>query len=112
MIKVVKTDVTFHSLLQMWVQFTNPCSLDQWIHYFFIGPHSFQLVNSLKIQWNHLAYRDTFYCSDFSIEHHVSINPNASVFLLVQTHWFFVGPNAKTNVGTIKKIALIFNTIV
>jgi hypothetical protein len=35
----------------MWVQFTNPRSL--------------QLVNSLKIQWNHLAYKDTFCCSEY-----------------------------------------------
>jgi hypothetical protein len=40
-----------------------PCSLEQWIHYFFTSPRSLQLVNSLKIQWNHLVYRDNFYCS-------------------------------------------------
>ncbi len=45
---------------KMWVQFTNPYSLDQWIHYFFTSPCSLQLVNSLKIQWNHLKYMDTF----------------------------------------------------
>jgi hypothetical protein len=44
----------------MCVQFTSPCSLDQWIHCFFISPRSLQLVNSLKIQWNHLVYKDTF----------------------------------------------------
>jgi hypothetical protein len=27
---------------KMWVQFTSPCSLNQWIHYFFIGPRSLQ----------------------------------------------------------------------
>jgi hypothetical protein len=34
---------------KMWVQFTSPYSPNQWIHCFFIGPHSLQLVNSLKI---------------------------------------------------------------
>ncbi len=34
---------------KMWVQFVSPCSLDQWIHYFFIGPYSLQIVNSLQI---------------------------------------------------------------
>ncbi len=52
----------YHHYYKMWVQFTSPHSLDHWIHYFFIGPHSLQLVNSLKIQWNHLAYKDTFCC--------------------------------------------------
>jgi hypothetical protein len=47
----------------MWVQFTSPRSLGQWIHCFFIGPRSLQLMNSFKIQWNHLAYKDTFCCS-------------------------------------------------
>jgi hypothetical protein len=37
-----------------------PRSLDQWIHYFFTGLGSLEPVNSLKIQWNHLRYRDTF----------------------------------------------------
>jgi hypothetical protein len=48
---------------KMWVQFTSPCSLDQWIHCFFIGLRSLQPVNSFKIQWNHLVYKDTFCCS-------------------------------------------------
>jgi len=48
---------------KMWVQFINICSLDQWTHYFFTSPHSIQPINSLKIQWNHLAYKDTFCCS-------------------------------------------------
>ncbi len=38
---------------KMWVQFTSP--------------HSLQSVNSLKIKWNHLAYRDTFCCSDINV---------------------------------------------
>jgi hypothetical protein len=46
----------FSHYYKMWVQFISFCSLDQWIHYFFISPHSLQLMNSLKIQWNHLAY--------------------------------------------------------
>jgi hypothetical protein len=37
---------------KMWVQFTSPCSLDQWIHCFFTNPRSLQPMNSLKIQWN------------------------------------------------------------
>ncbi len=49
---------------KMWVQFIGPHSLDQLIHCFFTIPHSLQLMNSLKIQWNHLVYRDTFCCSD------------------------------------------------
>jgi hypothetical protein len=48
---------------EMWVQFISPCSLDYWIHYFFIGPRSLQLAKSLKIQWNHLAYKGIFCCS-------------------------------------------------
>jgi hypothetical protein len=48
---------------KMWVQFISLHSLYQWIHYFFTGPRSLQLVNSFKIQWNHLAYRDTFCCN-------------------------------------------------
>jgi hypothetical protein len=40
----------------------SPHSLDKWIHYFFISPHSLQLINSFKIQWNQLAYMDTFCC--------------------------------------------------
>ncbi len=51
---------------KMWVQFISPRSLNQWIHCFFIGPCSLQPMNSLKIQWNQLAYRDTFCCSDCS----------------------------------------------
>jgi hypothetical protein len=48
----------------MWVQFMSPYSLDLWIHYFFIGSYSLQQqVNSLKIQWNHFVYKDTFCCS-------------------------------------------------
>jgi len=47
---------------KMWVQFTSPRSLDQWIHCFFIGPCSLQPVNSFKIYWN--AYKDTFCYSD------------------------------------------------
>jgi hypothetical protein len=45
---------------KMWMQFSSPRSLDQWIHCFFTGPCSLQPMNSLKIQWNHLAYGDTF----------------------------------------------------
>jgi hypothetical protein len=48
----------------MWVQFTNPCSLTQWIHYFVYGPRSLQPVNSFKIQWNHLVYKDSFCCNE------------------------------------------------
>ncbi len=51
---------------KMWVQFINPYLVDQWIHCFFTGPHSLQPVNSLKTQWNHLAYRDTFCCSEWN----------------------------------------------
>jgi hypothetical protein len=58
---------SFH-YYKMWVQFTSPRSLDQWIHYFFIGPRSLQPVNSFKIQWNHLVYMDTFCCSVFSFQ--------------------------------------------
>jgi len=50
----------------MWVQFTSPYSLDQWIHYFFTGPGSLQPVNSLKIRWNHLTYKDTFSCNNLN----------------------------------------------
>ncbi len=49
---------------KMWVHFISPHSLDQWIHCFFTGPYSLQPMNSLKIQWNHLAYMDTFCCND------------------------------------------------
>ncbi len=45
---------------KMWVQFSNPYSPNQWIHCFFTGPHSLQPVNSFKIQWNCLVYKDTF----------------------------------------------------
>jgi hypothetical protein len=55
----------FHHYYKMWVQFANPYSLDQWIHFFFTSPCSPQPMNSFKIQWNHLAYRDTFCCSAF-----------------------------------------------
>jgi hypothetical protein len=48
---------------KMWVQFISPHSLSQWIHCFFASPSSLQPVNSLKIQWNHLTYKDTFCCS-------------------------------------------------
>jgi len=60
----------YHSLhyYKMWAQFTSPCSLDQWIHCFPTSPRSLQLVNSLKIQWNHLAYRDTFCCSSYPMK--------------------------------------------
>lgn len=47
-----------------WVKFTGPCSLDQWIHYFFIRSHSLYLVNSFLIQWNHFVYKDTFCCNE------------------------------------------------
>jgi hypothetical protein len=57
----------FHLMVQlskhyykMWVQFISPHSLDQWIHYFPTKSCSLQIVNSLKIQWNHLAHKDTF----------------------------------------------------
>jgi hypothetical protein len=43
----------------MQVQFISSRSLDPWIHHFFIGPHSLQRANTLNIQWNHLAYKDT-----------------------------------------------------
>ncbi len=36
-----------------------------WIHYIPIRSHSLRLMNSLKIQWNHLAYKDTFCWSEF-----------------------------------------------
>jgi hypothetical protein len=44
---------------EVWLPTTTKCGcnslvprlLDHWIHYFFIGPYSLQLVNSLKIQW-------------------------------------------------------------
>jgi hypothetical protein len=57
---------------KMWVQFTSPHSLDQWIHCFFSSPHSLQPVNSLKIQWNHLVYRDTFCCNECTHLHNHS----------------------------------------
>ncbi len=50
---------------KIWVQFTSPHSLDRWIHCLFIGPCSLQPMNSLKIQWNHLTYRDTVCCSEW-----------------------------------------------
>jgi hypothetical protein len=49
---------------KMWVQFTSPHSLGQWIHYFPIRSHSLWPMNSLNIQWNHLAYKDTFCYSE------------------------------------------------
>ncbi len=61
---------------KMWAQFTIPHSLNQWIHYFFIGPYSLQPMNSFKIQWNHLAYRDTFWSNHTS---HVFRISNQSV---------------------------------
>jgi hypothetical protein len=48
----------------MWVQFTSPRSLDQWIRRFLTTSCSLQLVNSFIIQWNHLAYKDTFCCNE------------------------------------------------
>ncbi len=49
---------------KMWVQFTNPHSLTQWIHYFSTSPHLLKLMKSLKIYWNHLAYKDIFCCNE------------------------------------------------
>ncbi len=46
---------------KMRAQFISPRSLDQWIHCFFTGPCSLRSLNSFKIQWNHLVYRDTFW---------------------------------------------------
>jgi hypothetical protein len=34
---------------KMWVQFINPHSLDQWIHYYPTSPHLLRLANALKI---------------------------------------------------------------
>jgi len=34
---------------KMWVHFTSPSSLDQWIHYFPSRSHSLQPINSLKM---------------------------------------------------------------
>jgi hypothetical protein len=34
------------------------------IHYYKMWVQFTRLVNLLKIQWNHLAYKDTFCCSD------------------------------------------------
>ncbi len=50
---------------------SSPCSLDQWIHYFFTSLSSLQLVNLLKIHWNHLVYRDNF-CYSVNIQWMVS----------------------------------------
>jgi hypothetical protein len=55
----------FFHYFKTWVQFTSPRSQDQWIHCFFTSPCSLQIMNSLKIQWNHLAYMDTFCCSAY-----------------------------------------------
>jgi hypothetical protein len=49
----------------MWVKFTNPYSLNYWIHCIPIRFHSLQPMNSFKIQWNHLAYKVTFCCNDY-----------------------------------------------
>jgi hypothetical protein len=62
-----KWDACFNHYYKMWVEFTSPCSLNQWIHYFFISPHPLQLVNSLKIQWNHLACKGTFCCNEHNL---------------------------------------------
>jgi hypothetical protein len=56
----------FFVLLQNVGAITSPHSLNPWIHYFFTGLCSLQPVNSLKIQWNHWAYRDTFCCSNLN----------------------------------------------
>jgi hypothetical protein len=48
----------------MWVQFINPHSLNQWIHYSPTSPRLLRLMNSLKIYWNHLAYKDTICYSE------------------------------------------------
>ncbi len=53
--------VWIYHYYKMWVQFISPCSLDQWIHCFFISLHSLQPVNSLKIQWNHLIWIYHYY---------------------------------------------------
>jgi hypothetical protein len=38
-----------HHYYKMWVQFTDPCSLDQWIHYFFTGLCSLQTFSLISI---------------------------------------------------------------
>ncbi len=43
-----RTSIKLFHYYKMWVQFISPCSLDQWIHYFFTSPHSLQPMNSLK----------------------------------------------------------------
>jgi len=48
---------------KMWVQFISPHFVNHWIHYILIRSCSLGPVNSLKIQWNHLAYRKAFCCS-------------------------------------------------
>jgi hypothetical protein len=40
---------TLRHYYKMWVQFTSPCSLDQWVHCFFIGARSLQPVNSINL---------------------------------------------------------------
>jgi hypothetical protein len=55
--------VTNAHYYKMWVQFTSPHSIEEWICYFFTNPHSLQLMNWLKIQWNHLVYQNTFCCN-------------------------------------------------
>jgi hypothetical protein len=59
----LKVHVNLIYYYKMWVQFTSPCSLGQWIHCFPSRSHSLWPMNSFNIQWNHLAYRDTFCCS-------------------------------------------------
>jgi len=58
MMAMLRSTIWTKHYYKMRVQFTIPCSLNQWIHYLFASPCSF------KIQWNHLAYEDTFCCSE------------------------------------------------
>jgi hypothetical protein len=59
-----KSTDTVETLLQNVVQFTNSCSLDEWIHCIPTRSFSLGLVNSLNIQWNHFMYKVAFCCSE------------------------------------------------
>jgi hypothetical protein len=72
-------------------------SVDQWIHCFVNSPHSLQLVNSFKIQWNHLAYRDTFCCS------HIITKPLFNLWIFIYfKNLFAIDQNNFLNIITLK----------
>jgi hypothetical protein len=54
---------------KMWVKFTSPHSLDQWIHCVPTRSYSLWPMNSLKIQWNYLVYMETFYWQSKGLPH-------------------------------------------